>query len=259
MNDKLEPIRAVFREACLYNHAADDLLCQRLAEAVKPQAEPVPWQSVMESLVRHIERETCTHEETYRGGAIWEICRGCGAQWADDEGGKPEFKWPECVETARAMLADAPKALPQPQASHLGRWFCDGPNGHFWSDDLETARRLVNMIDKDDDWTVTEVPQPSPQAARYAVAQGDGMDEDGVRDTMTGLVVSADEVVAMLNAAPQPQASAEASREDVARLLELSDRHLTNGEHAIERGRVYWNAQAQVAIEALRAAPGVSK
>ena len=30
----LEPIRAVFRQACLYSHAADDLLCERLAEAV---------------------------------------------------------------------------------------------------------------------------------------------------------------------------------------------------------------------------------
>lgn len=47
MNDKLEPIRRVFREAGLYHFAADDLLCQRLAEAVKPQAEPVAsvaWQ-----------------------------------------------------------------------------------------------------------------------------------------------------------------------------------------------------------------------
>ena len=33
----LEPIRAVFRQACLYNHAADDLLCERLAEAMAPK------------------------------------------------------------------------------------------------------------------------------------------------------------------------------------------------------------------------------
>lgn len=37
----VDRIRAVFRQACLYNHAADDLLCERLAEAVKPQGEPV--------------------------------------------------------------------------------------------------------------------------------------------------------------------------------------------------------------------------
>jgi hypothetical protein len=41
----VDRIRAVFRQAGLYNHAADDLLCERLAEAVKPQAEPVAWQT----------------------------------------------------------------------------------------------------------------------------------------------------------------------------------------------------------------------
>jgi len=52
-----------------------------------------------------VERKTCTHEDTYRGGIIWEICRGCGAMWADDEGGKPDFKWPDSVEQARALIA----------------------------------------------------------------------------------------------------------------------------------------------------------
>ena len=37
----LEPIRAVFRQACLYNHAADDLLCERLAEAMAPKPAAV--------------------------------------------------------------------------------------------------------------------------------------------------------------------------------------------------------------------------
>ena len=60
-------------------------------------------------LVRHIDRETCTHEETHRGGAIWEICNSCGSMWADDKGGKPEFKWPDCVEKARAFLDAARK------------------------------------------------------------------------------------------------------------------------------------------------------
>ena len=52
----------------------------------------------------HIEGITCTHESTHRGGAIWEICDDCGDKWADDRGGKPAFKWPECVEKARALL-----------------------------------------------------------------------------------------------------------------------------------------------------------
>lgn len=60
--------------------------------------------SLIKSLVGEIERNTCAHEETYRGGAIWEICYSCGQKWADDEGGKPEFKWPECVEEAYKVL-----------------------------------------------------------------------------------------------------------------------------------------------------------
>lgn len=31
--------------------------------------------------------QTCEHEDTHRGGAIWTICDQCGKQWADDEGG----------------------------------------------------------------------------------------------------------------------------------------------------------------------------
>lgn len=30
----------------------------------------------------------CAHETTVRGGAIWTICKDCGAKWADDE--KPD-------------------------------------------------------------------------------------------------------------------------------------------------------------------------
>lgn len=76
-------------------------------------AVPDGWRAVMESLVQHIERETCLHEETYRGGAIWEICHRCGQKWADDEGGRPEFKYPKCVEDAHAML-DAAQQEKQP-------------------------------------------------------------------------------------------------------------------------------------------------
>lgn len=44
MADKLEPIRAVFRQCGLYNHAADDLLCELLAAAALDAArgEAVP-------------------------------------------------------------------------------------------------------------------------------------------------------------------------------------------------------------------------
>ena len=83
----------------------------RLIELLE-QAAPQPEQSahvsvpreLLEDLVVHIEDNTCTHENTYRGGAIWEICDDCGDKWADDRGGKPAFKWPDCVEKARALL-----------------------------------------------------------------------------------------------------------------------------------------------------------
>lgn len=39
------------------------------------------------------------------------------------------------------------------------KYFCDGPEGHFFCDDLEMARKLVNMIELyDGDWTITELP-----------------------------------------------------------------------------------------------------
>ena len=87
--------------------AADALL-----RAARAQADSVQEDAALQliaDLVRHIDRETCTHEETHRGGAIWEICNSCGSMWADDKGGKPEFKWPDCVEKARAFLDAARK------------------------------------------------------------------------------------------------------------------------------------------------------
>lgn len=69
---------------------------------------------LVRGLVEHIELNTCTHEETHRGGAIWEVCDSCGARWADDEGGRPTFKWPPIVEKARAELAAAQAKQGQP-------------------------------------------------------------------------------------------------------------------------------------------------
>ena len=70
------------------------------------------WKTLAKDLLREIERQTCAHEETHRGGFLWEICDSCGAKWADDEGGKPEFKWPKVVEKARAMLEATTESRP---------------------------------------------------------------------------------------------------------------------------------------------------
>lgn len=73
---------------------------------VQDQGEVQRLREVLTRLLSYAERQICTHEETHRGGAIWEICDICGDMWADDRGGKPEFKWPAEIEAARAILAD---------------------------------------------------------------------------------------------------------------------------------------------------------
>ncbi len=59
----------------------------------------------LRALLKRDERNTCQHDETYRGGAIWEICSWCGAKWADDEGGRPEWQDPPEWEAARKALS----------------------------------------------------------------------------------------------------------------------------------------------------------
>lgn len=78
-------------------------------DLVRERAERL--EEVLRDLVCEIERNTCTHEETHRGGVLWEICDLCGAKWADDRGGKPEFQWPDCVEHAHEWLSQQSTAV----------------------------------------------------------------------------------------------------------------------------------------------------
>jgi len=59
----------------------------------------------LSEVTRYAEVQVCTHEETHRGGAIWEICDSCGASWADDRGGKPAFREDMAITSARNALA----------------------------------------------------------------------------------------------------------------------------------------------------------
>jgi hypothetical protein len=61
---------------------------------------------VFKELLSFTERETCLHDETYRGGTIWEICSSCGRKWADDEGGKPDdaHEYPSAIVNAQKLL-----------------------------------------------------------------------------------------------------------------------------------------------------------
>ena len=58
----------------------------------------------LKAMLHRDERNTCRHEETHRGGALWEICDSCGAMWADDEGGKPEWEDPREWTQARTAI-----------------------------------------------------------------------------------------------------------------------------------------------------------
>jgi hypothetical protein len=59
--------------------------------------------------IAKIDAEACTHEETYRGGAIWTICRGCDMKWADDRGGFRPYQEPEWLTAARSLLSSQVK------------------------------------------------------------------------------------------------------------------------------------------------------
>lgn len=58
----------------------------------------------VEELIRYVERNECQHEDTYRGGSIWTICRECGRKWADDQGGFKPYEEPKEISAARSAL-----------------------------------------------------------------------------------------------------------------------------------------------------------
>jgi len=74
-----------------------------------PKMEEVT--KTLSDLLEFAERNHCLHEETYRGGVIWEICSLCGAKWADDEGGKPSdaHKYPKQILQAQTVLKNHTK------------------------------------------------------------------------------------------------------------------------------------------------------
>lgn len=59
----------------------------------------------LRDLLKRDQRNTCQHEETHRGGAIWEICDMCGEKWADDRGGKPKWRDPKEWDSADNALS----------------------------------------------------------------------------------------------------------------------------------------------------------
>ena len=72
---------------------------------LEAEAERDELVKALEAVTALASRGICEHEETHRGGAIWEICDSCGAKWADDEGGKPVWVEPSELTNAYAILA----------------------------------------------------------------------------------------------------------------------------------------------------------
>ena len=64
--------------------------------------------AILKAVTEYAAENTCLHESTHRGGAIWEICDDCGAKWADDRGGKPAdaHDLPKEIEDAYTLLAE---------------------------------------------------------------------------------------------------------------------------------------------------------
>ena len=65
----------------------------------------------LQALSKHADGLMCRHEDTYRGGAIWTICRDCGQKWADDRGGFVPFTEPASLTTAFEAIAAIDAAL----------------------------------------------------------------------------------------------------------------------------------------------------
>ena len=61
----------------------------------------------LESMVERYDQSICTHKSARRERTIWTVCYECGEQWADDDGGVPEYVEPPDITKARAALAKA--------------------------------------------------------------------------------------------------------------------------------------------------------
>jgi hypothetical protein len=92
-------------------NTAPDSLNLAVAEAQTVPGALLALIERTEKLAQFAASQGCMHEETYRGGAIWEICRDCGAKWADDEGGRPEWEEPAAITAAWRAIEAARSAL----------------------------------------------------------------------------------------------------------------------------------------------------
>lgn len=99
------PLEALKRA---HDENVENMVCERLAEEKEFEQDADKADegllNALKGLLEYAERLTCLHENTRRGGVIWEICDDCGAKWADDRGGKPASEWPQEIRIARALI-----------------------------------------------------------------------------------------------------------------------------------------------------------
>jgi hypothetical protein len=102
--------------ACDYNKQSrliKDWVDRQIDEAEAALARPAPKPAgdvlkALRDLLDHVDRETCPHEDTHRGGLIWTVCDACGRKWADDEGGFVPYSDPPAVARARLICEASP-------------------------------------------------------------------------------------------------------------------------------------------------------
>lgn len=111
-------------------------------------------------IVRYAQHLNCTHDNTYRGGAIWEVCKDCGSQWADDCGGKPPYKVPPAIAAAKATIVAIKAAIAQPDELPIIGYLVHNEIGDTWlSKRSGPASRNPEPLCKISDALAQRVPQ----------------------------------------------------------------------------------------------------
>lgn len=131
---------------------------ERASRAALTSAPATDVRTVLADLLDIVDSNTCVHESTHRGGAIWTICDGCGMKWADDEGGFVPHQDAPAVVAARAALRIAPQVggnvAIRRALEGMRRWFGNWPELVPANDKMADAIQAVaamNAISKHDD------------------------------------------------------------------------------------------------------------
>lgn len=209
------------RDEASYGDLIDDVESAVLSKLRAPVADE---RSALAELLEYVDRNTCTHEDTHRGGAIWTICDGCGMKWADDEGGFVPHQDAPAVAAARAALASAPVA--DKPAFYINPEVIDHETGDLaahvdraitWSREETRAWSLpVYLKPRQASAPVAGEAQPSRQTLLDAIwrhgnaramAEHNIAYRDEVRNT-------ADALIALFDAAPQASAEYERGHAD---------------------------------------------